>query len=105
MKYDFDSHTMQYYTSVFMENYPEVAKFVVGETKLIILDETGVSRIKVPFVIRELEYADEKGQIARQAAELVADDAVIFQEVQNFVHNYPMYYIYKDTNKRARIIK
>ena len=23
MKYDFDSHTMQYYTSVFMENYPE----------------------------------------------------------------------------------
>ena len=23
MKYDFDSHTMQYYTSVFMEDYPE----------------------------------------------------------------------------------
>lgn len=23
MKYDFDSHTMQYYTSVFMENFPE----------------------------------------------------------------------------------
>ena len=23
MKYDFDSHTMQYYTSVFMDNYPE----------------------------------------------------------------------------------
>ena len=25
-----------------MENYPQVAKFVVGETKLVILDETGV---------------------------------------------------------------
>ncbi len=48
-----------------------------------ILDETGVSRIKVPFVIRELEYADEKGQIARQAAELVADDAVIFLDASS----------------------
>ena len=25
-----------------MENYPEVAKFVVGETKIVVLDETGV---------------------------------------------------------------
>ena len=48
-----------------------------------VLDETGVSRIKIPFVIRELEHADEKGRIARRAAELVADNAVIFLDASS----------------------
>ncbi|MCI8632928.1 MAG: DeoR/GlpR transcriptional regulator [Lachnospiraceae bacterium] len=43
-----------------------------------ILDETGISEIKIPFLIRELESSDEKIQIARRAAQLVPDESVIF---------------------------
>lgn len=48
-----------------------------------VLDETGVSRIKIPFVIRELEAADEKSRIARQAADLVPDGAVLFLDASS----------------------
>lgn len=47
------------------------------------LDETGASRIKIPFVIRELESADEKGRLARRAAALVPDGAVLFLDASS----------------------
>lgn len=43
-----------------------------------ILDENGISEIKIPFLIRELESSDEKIQIAQKAAQLVPDESVIF---------------------------
>ena len=43
-----------------------------------VLDENALSEIKIPFLIRELEKSDEKVKIARKAAELVADNSVLF---------------------------
>lgn len=43
-----------------------------------VLDESGISEIKIPFMIRELEDAEEKFLIARQAIQLVEDEDVVF---------------------------
>lgn len=48
-----------------------------------ILDDNGVSQIKIPFVIRELEHSDEKGRIARRAAALVHDGDVVFLDASS----------------------
>lgn len=43
-----------------------------------VLDENGISEIKVPFHIREMEDADEKTCIAENAEQLIKDENVIF---------------------------
>lgn len=43
-----------------------------------VLNENALNEIKIPFLIRELEKNDEKIKIARIAADLVADESVIF---------------------------
>lgn len=51
------------------------------------LDEHGLTEIKIPFLIRELEKVDEKIAIARKAAELVADGSVIFLDASTSAYN------------------
>ena len=48
-----------------------------------ILDENGISELKIPFVIRELECFDEKTAIAEKAAALVPDESVIFLDASS----------------------
>ena len=42
------------------------------------LDENGTSALKIPFLLREMESADEKAVIGKKAAALVKDSDVIF---------------------------
>lgn len=48
-----------------------------------VLNENGVSQIKIPFIIRELEHADEKTRIAHRAAALVNDGDVVFLDASS----------------------
>ncbi len=43
-----------------------------------VLDETALSEIKVPFLIREFEQADEKAKIAAVAAQMIHDGDTVF---------------------------
>lgn len=52
-----------------------------------VLDENGISEIKVPFLVRELEKSDEKLLIARKAADLVTDNSVIFLDASTSCYN------------------
>lgn len=52
-----------------------------------ILDENGLSEIKIPFLIRELEKTDEKIAIARKASELINDGDVIFLDASTSAYN------------------
>ncbi len=45
-----------------------------------ILEESSASKMKIPFLIREMEQADEKTMIAKKAAELVKDNDVIMMD-------------------------
>lgn len=51
------------------------------------LDENGLTEIKIPFLIRELEKVDEKIAIARKASELVTDGSVIFLDASTSAYN------------------
>ncbi len=51
------------------------------------LDETGVSRLKIPFVMRELESSDEKVYMARRAAELITDRSTVFLDASSSAYN------------------
>lgn len=52
-----------------------------------VLDENGVSELKIPFVIRELECSDEKILIAEKAAALVHDEDVVFLDSSSSAFN------------------
>lgn len=52
-----------------------------------VLDECGLSDIKIPFLIRELEKTDEKIAIARKAVELVNNGNVIFLDASTSAYN------------------
>lgn len=43
-----------------------------------VLEANGISPIKFPFILRELESSDAKIQIARRAAALIPDESVVF---------------------------
>lgn len=43
-----------------------------------VLDETSVSKIKIPFLLREMENSDEKIRIAKKAVQLVKPGDVVF---------------------------
>lgn len=43
-----------------------------------VLEETALSQIKIPFLVREYEQSDAKAIIARKAMEIIEDDDVIF---------------------------
>lgn len=52
-----------------------------------ILEENGISKLKIPFIIRELEQSNEKVFIARKASTLVNDGAVIFLDASSSAYN------------------
>lgn len=52
-----------------------------------ILEETGISAMKIPFVIREMEQADAKITIARKAVEYIRDNDVIFLDASSSAYN------------------
>lgn len=52
-----------------------------------VLDETGISQLKIPFVIRELENTDEKVRIARRASQLVHDGDTVFLDASSSAYN------------------
>lgn len=52
-----------------------------------VLEETGISRLKIPFVIREYEESNAKQVIAQKAAELVSDGNVVFLDASSTAFN------------------
>lgn len=52
-----------------------------------VLDETGISQLKIPFAIRELEDSDEKVRIARRAAQLIHDGDTVFLDASSSAYN------------------
>lgn len=52
-----------------------------------VLEENGISMIKIPFTIRELEQANEKIMIAQRACSLVSDGAVLFLDASSSAYN------------------
>jgi len=52
-----------------------------------ILEETGASTLKIPFVIREMEQADAKLIMAQKAAEYIKDNDVIFLDASSSAFN------------------
>ena len=52
-----------------------------------ILEENGISSIKIPFVIREMEQSDAKIIMAEKAADLVKDGDVIFLDASSSAYN------------------
>ncbi len=52
-----------------------------------ILEESDASKIKIPFLIREFAYYNEKTIIAKKAAELVNDGNVIFIDGSSSAYN------------------
>ena len=52
-----------------------------------ILEETGNSAMKIPFVIREMEQADAKVIMARKAVEYIKDNDVIFLDASSSAYN------------------
>lgn len=52
-----------------------------------VLEENGISMIKIPFTIRELEQSSEKVMIARKASSLVGDGTVLFLDASSSAYN------------------
>lgn len=52
-----------------------------------ILEETGNSALKIPFVIREMEQADAKIIMAQKAIEYIKDNDVIFLDASSSAYN------------------
>ena len=52
-----------------------------------ILDDNDVSRQRIPFLLRELEQSQEKVTIAKKAASLVGDGAVVFLDASSSAFN------------------
>ena len=52
-----------------------------------VLEENGISMIKIPFTIRELEQSREKVMIARKASSLVGDGTVLFLDASSSAYN------------------
>ena len=52
-----------------------------------ILDDNDVSRQRIPFLIREMEQSQEKVTIAKKAASLVGDGAVLFLDASSSAFN------------------
>ena len=52
-----------------------------------ILEENSISRIKIPFLLRELEQSDEKIQLAKYAADLVENGNVIFLDASTSAYH------------------
>ncbi len=52
-----------------------------------ILEENGISALKIPFMIRELEQSNEKIVMAKKAAALVKDGDVIFLDASSSAYN------------------
>ena len=52
-----------------------------------VLEENGISMIKIPFTIRELEQSSEKVRIARKASSLVGDGTVLFLDASSSAYN------------------
>lgn len=52
-----------------------------------VIEETALSKNKIPFIVRELEASSGKLIIARRAAELVKDDSVIFLDASTTAYN------------------
>lgn len=52
-----------------------------------IIDESGLSKNKIPFIIRELEESSSKLVIAKRAAELVCDNDVIFLDASTSAYS------------------
>ncbi len=52
-----------------------------------VIDETALSEIKIPFLLRELEKSDEKIKIARMATDIVTDDSVIFLDASTSAYS------------------
>ena len=48
-----------------------------------VIDENGISEIKIPFLTRELEQSDEKTRIAARSSELIKDEDVIFLDASS----------------------
>ncbi len=51
------------------------------------LEENGISALKISFAIRELECSDEKARIAKKAASLIHDDDVIFLDASSSAYS------------------
>lgn len=51
------------------------------------LDENGTSSLKIPFLLREMECADEKAVIGKKAAALVKDGDVVFLDASTSAYN------------------
>ncbi len=60
-----------------------------------ILEETGSSTMKIPFVLRELEQSDAKVIIAKKAIELVHDNDVIFLDASSSAYTLIPYFALK----------
>lgn len=52
-----------------------------------ILEENGISEMKIPFVIRELEQSDAKIIMAKKAIEFIHDNDVIFIDASSSAYN------------------
>ena len=51
------------------------------------LEENGTSALKIPFLLREMESADEKAVIGKKAAALVKDSDVIFLDASTSAYH------------------
>ena len=52
-----------------------------------IIEEDGNSKMKIPFLLRELEQSDEKLICAKRASELVLDGNVVFLDSSSSAYN------------------
>ncbi len=52
-----------------------------------ILEESGTSLLKIPFLVRELEESDAKVIMAKKAIELIKDNDVIFLDASSSAYN------------------
>lgn len=48
-----------------------------------VIEENSTSSVKIPFALREMEQSDAKTEIAKQAAELIKDDDVLFLDASS----------------------
>lgn len=60
-----------------------------------ILEETALSKNKIPFLLRELEQSDAKIVMAKKAIELVNDNDVIFLDASTSAYNLVPYLLSK----------
>ncbi len=52
-----------------------------------VLEETALSKNRIPFIVRELEESSGKFLAAKHAAELITDDCVIFLDASTSAYN------------------